>query len=89
MSGFIAIIGDILCPFLSENEGCFVIQDNSGVSKAALARNSVQLVPLPPYSPDINIIELVWHDLKQYIRAKPCSTYQEVRHRVGKFFFIS
>ena len=89
--GFVSIIEEFLCPFIYEHEGCYVIQDNSRVhdsfvSKAALASNGVNLIRLPPYSPDINIIELLWHDLKHYVRAKPCFTYYEARHRVKKFF---
>ncbi len=68
-----------------------MIQDNSRVhnshvSKAAIATNGVNLIRLPPYSPDLNIIELVWHDLKHYVRLKPCFTYYEAKHRVKKFF---
>jgi transposase len=43
-------------------------------------------VKLPPYSPDINIIELVWAELKRFLRKKFLKTKQEIADRVQKFF---
>jgi transposase len=28
---------------------------------------NIQLYFLPPYSPDFNLVELVWHSVKEYI----------------------
>jgi transposase len=41
---------------------------------------------MPPYSPDINIIELVWADLKRYIRKKLCETEEQLVYRIHKYF---
>jgi hypothetical protein len=41
---------------------------------------------LPPYSPDINIIELVWAELKRFLRKKFLKTKQEIADRVQLFF---
>jgi transposase len=41
---------------------------------------------LPPFSPDINIIELVWADMKRFLRKKKLKTRQEVADRVKLFF---
>ncbi len=41
---------------------------------------------LPPYSPDINIIELVWAELKRFLRKKLLRNEQEIADRVALFF---
>ena len=41
---------------------------------------------IPPYSPDINVIELVWAKLKKYLRKKLCRTQRELVYRINKFF---
>jgi transposase len=38
------------------------------------------------YSPDINMIELIWAELKRYVRKKACNTTNELVHRIQKFF---
>jgi transposase len=43
-------------------------------------------VKLPPYSPDINIIELVWAELKRFLRKKLLRNEQEIADRVALFF---
>jgi transposase len=44
------------------------------------------MVKLPPYSPDINVIELVWAELKRFLRKKLLKSKQEIANRVQKFF---
>ena len=41
---------------------------------------------IAPYSPDINIIELVWADCKRYLRKKLCETKEELIYRIHKYF---
>ena len=41
---------------------------------------------LPPYSPDINVIELVWAELKRYLRKRLVTTPDEIMARVQKFY---
>ena len=41
---------------------------------------------MPPYSPDINIIELVWAELKRFLRKKVLKTKQAIADRVKLFF---
>jgi len=43
-------------------------------------------VKLPPYSPDINVIELVWAELKRFLRKRMLTTKQEVVDRAQLFF---
>ena len=47
---------------------------------------NVSKIKIPPYSPDINIIELVWADLKKYIRKRVCKNKHELIYRIQKFF---
>jgi transposase len=41
---------------------------------------------LPAFSPDMNTIELVWHELKSYIRKKTCLNLDSLIYRIQKFF---
>ena len=46
----------------------------------------MEKVKLPPFSPDINIIELVWAEMKRFLRKKKLKNRQEVADRVRLFF---
>ena len=39
----------------------------------------------PPYSPDINVIEMVWANLKRYIREKCPKSLHELIKCIRKF----
>ena len=52
----------------------------------ALNDNNSDWTKLPPYSPDINIIELVWAELKRFLRKKLLKNNQEIANRVKLFF---
>ncbi len=41
---------------------------------------------MPPYSPDINVIELVWAELKRFLRKKKLQTKEDIVARVQKFY---
>jgi len=73
------------------NQGDIFIQDNSSVHTAeicmqAMNNNNISVLALPAYSPDLSIIELMWHDLKFYVRMKECRNIQSLNHRIQKFF---
>ena len=65
-------------PFLNEkfpNEEHFFMQDNDPkhVSRTAQQFYEAQNInwwKTPPESPDLNPIENLWHELKEYLRAK-------------------
>jgi transposase len=89
--GYEIILENHLRPFIDANGPLHVIQDNSpihtsGQTTDAIAANNISLIKLPTYSPDINVIELLWSHLKNYVRKKPCHTVNAVRRRVYKFF---
>jgi len=73
------------------NPGEIFIQDNSSIHTApicvqAMNEQNVSVIQLPSYSPDLSIIELMWHDLKFYVRQKECRTIVQLNYRVQKFF---
>jgi transposase len=41
---------------------------------------------LPPYSPDFNIIELVWHSCKEYIDPRLFHSVDQLKNLVEKLF---
>jgi len=65
-----------LASFINENYiECSLIQDNDGnhtnpLSIDALRANHIHWERTAAYSPDKNTIELVWSDLKTFIRKR-------------------
>jgi transposase len=69
---FEAWVEQILCPELQE--GQVVILDNATFHKSEKTRSLIEaaqceLIFLPPYSPDLNPIEVFWANLKNKVRA--------------------
>lgn len=63
-----------------------VVLDNASYHKKKdikeeIERNlpNLQLYFLPPYSPDFNLIELVWHSAKEYIAHRLFKSIDELR----------
>ena len=69
---FTAYVEKGLAPTLEPND--VVVMDNlpghkvAGV-RAAIEKQGAHLILLPPYSPDLNPIELLWSKLKEVIRG--------------------
>jgi transposase len=68
-------------------EGDIVVLDNLGAHKlrsvAEMARAvGVQLLFLPPYSPDLNPIELAWSKVKAILRSHAARTYEDLENAV-------
>ena len=84
---FLAYIEQMLCPTL--REGDIVICDNlsshkvSGVRQAIEARGA-SLLYLPPYSPDLNPIELAFSKLKRLLRSAAARTVDALWDTVGE-----
>jgi len=58
-----------------EDVPILIVLDNATIHKAKLTRGTAEklgvfLVPLPPYSPDLQPIEFGWKDLKRELAAK-------------------
>ena len=68
-----AYVRDVLCPTLQE--GDIVVWDNLPAHKSRVAKELIEakgatLLPLPPYSPDLNPIEMSFSKLKSVLRKE-------------------
>ncbi len=77
-AAFLTYIQECLAPTLQP--GDLVIVDNLSAHKgaevtAAIERTGAQLLYLPPYSPDLNPIELAFAKLKAHLRAAAARTF--------------
>jgi transposase len=75
-----------LCPTLSK--GDVVILDNLAVHKSARAAEALRAVGawflfLPPYSPDLNPIEMAFAKLKAHLRAAAARTFDALWQAIG------
>ncbi len=78
---FEGYIEEVLAPTLRRGE--IVLLDNlsahkSDHSRATLEARGVQVIFLPPYSPDLNPIEQCWAKVKQALRAAKARTWDEL-----------
>ena len=75
---FGAFVEQVLCPEL--RPGDIVVMDNLSSHKGACVRRLIEargatLVYLPPYSPDLNPIEMIFAKIKQALRSLACRTH--------------
>lgn len=84
---FLAYVEQELAPALQPND--IVIADNlrshkvAGVAEAILARGA-SILYLPPYSPDLNPIELAFAKLKQGLRSAATRTREALWTKIGE-----
>ena len=84
---FLAYVEQILLPTLKE--GDIVVFDNLSSHKVAGVEKAIKSVgakvlPLPPYSPDFNPIEMVFSKLKTMLRKLKLRTMEELWNKLGK-----
>jgi transposase len=84
---FLAYVEQILVPTLSA--GDVVIMDNLGSHKGMAVRRAIRAVGarlffLPPYSPDLNLIEQVFSKLKTLLRKADERTVEATWKRIGQ-----
>lgn len=85
---FVAYVQQVLCPTLKA--GDVVVMDNLASHKVSQVRESIEscgarLLYLPPYSPDLNPIELTFSKLKWLLRSAAERTVEAVWSRLGEF----
>ena len=83
---FLAYVEQVLVPALQP--GDTVIMDNLSSHKIAGVRTAIEaagakLLFLPPYSPDLNPIEMAFAKLKSQLRAKTLRTMEELWQALG------
>lgn len=76
----------VLLPTLTP--GDVVIWDNLAVHKtravlAEFERAEIEVLFLPPYSPDLNPIELCWSKLKTYLKATAARNYEALYEAIS------
>lgn len=86
---FLGFIKECLVPVLQP--GDIVMLDNLKAHKVSGIREAIEatggrLVYLPPYSPDLNPIELCWSKIKNYIRKKSARTLEHLQQVIGEAF---
>ena len=84
-AAFEAFVEQILAPEL--RPGDKVIMDNLSSHKGARAREMIEsagaeLVFLPPYSPDLNPIEMIFAKIKQGLRSLACRTRETLWNHI-------
>jgi transposase len=84
---FEAFVESMLVPRL--NPGDIVVMDNVGAHKPARILERIRaagahVLFLPPYSPDLNPIELFWNKFKELLRSMAARTPQELDHAIAK-----
>ena len=86
--------GDVFCAYLDEVLGGIlrpddlVVMDNAGAHKdprvaRILQRYGAKPVYLPPYSPELNPIELAWSKVKDLLRAAKARTIAELNAAIN------
>lgn len=83
---FATFMADVLGPTL--RAGQVVVLDNLSAHKDPRVQKAVEargcrLVYLPPYSPDLNPIEMAWAKVKSYLRAQKARTWERLEQEVG------
>ena len=83
---FLAYVEQVLIPTLRPDE--IVVMDNLPAHKIAAVRDAIaaagaQFFLLPPYSPDMNPIEMVFSKLKTLLRQAPERTVEGLWRRIG------
>lgn len=88
-AAFEVYVAQVLVPTL--NPGDVVFMDNLSFHKAPHIRTLIESVGallefLPPYSPDLNPIELCWAKIKTALRAAKARTFEALLEALDEAF---
>lgn len=77
---------EVLAPTLKPTD--IVVLDNLSSHKDKIARESIlatgaRILDLPPYSPDLNPIEMMWSKIKAFLRKAKARTMEELTAAIG------
>jgi len=86
---FGTFVRESLIPVL--HSGDVVVWDNLSAHKsiacrAALEQKHAELIPLPPYSPDLSPIEPCWSKVKQHVRSSGARTIETLGQAAAEGF---
>jgi transposase len=86
---FLGFIQECLVPVLES--GQYVFLDNLSTHKVVGVREAIEavgakLIYLPPYSPDLNPIELCWSKIKNYLQKKAARTFEQLQQVMSEAF---
>jgi len=83
--------GNLRESFEKKGQKIIIVLDNASyhkkkdiISKIEKELPKIKLEYLPPYSPDYNLIELVWHSAKEYIAHREFKTKEELEKVVNE-----
>lgn len=84
---FETYVAEVLTPLLQSGE--ILLLDNlsahkGGPAQATLEAAGVQVIFLPPYSPDLNPIEKCWAKVKQTLRTAKARTWDDLVDALAK-----
>jgi transposase len=87
MEVFAAYVGQVLCPQLQEGDE--VIMDNLCIHKTPVVTRLIKACGatvrfLPPYSPDLNPIEMAFAKLKSHLRHEAARTLETLQPAVAR-----
>jgi len=68
-----------------------IVIDNAGYNKASEVteyadKNNIELLFLPPYSPNLNLIERLWRFFKKKVCTKYYEKFKQFKNAVYEFF---
>jgi transposase len=86
-AAFAAYVEQVLAPAL--RPGDIVVMDNLSCHKSAHVEDLIKLAGaelryLPPYSPDLNPIEMMWSKVKEYLRSAAAQTKESLYEAIGQ-----